>query len=477
MVLGRRLLAAILAYGLLLSAPASAQQPVARPNIVFVLTDDLSMDLIRHMPAVRALERDGVRASRYIVDSSLCCPSRASILTGKLPHNTKVLSNLFPLGGYGGFVQGGNDRSTFATSLKAAGYRTALFGKFLNGYRPFTDPPLTGFDEWLATGGAGAYNGYDYTLNDRGVPRYYGSQFINVTLADRARAFIDTWAGRQPFFLEVATPTPHAPFASARRDRGRFTKLRIPRGGAYDRPLVNPPGWLRYRPPLTKAKRVHLDRVLRRRVRAVQSVNRLVAALRQRLQERGVAGSTYFVFSSDNGLHAGQHRLTAGKRTAFDTDIRVPLVVAGPGLPAGYTTDVLAQNTDLRPTFETMAGLAPSPDVDGIDLLPFLRDPFRTGGRGAALVEYSNEAPRDPDDDADTQSRAAGLPPDYTALRLPDATYVENATGDREYYDLQLDPHQRVNRYGDLPQTQRAQLAARLAALRACRGASQCAGP
>jgi arylsulfatase A-like enzyme len=472
-----RVMVAIVAVGLLLSAPVRAAAQDTRPNIVFVLTDDLSTDLIRHMPAVRRLQRDGVSASRFIVDSSLCCPSRSSILTGKLPHNTKVLSNFYPLGGYARFMEAGNARSTFASSLQAAGYRTALFGKFLNGYDPRTNTPLPGFDEWLATGGAGAYDGYGYTLNDNGIPRYFTSEFINVTLADRARAFIDTWAGRQPFVLEVATTTPHAPFAWASRDDGRFTHLKVPRRGAYDQPVVNPPGWLRYRPPLTPGKRRHLDEVLRRRVRAVQSVNRLVAALRKRLRERGVEGSTYFVFSSDNGLHIGQHRLTPGKRTAFDTDIRVPLVVAGPGLPAGRTTGVLAQNTDLRPTFEAMAGLDPSPDVDGIDLLPHLQDPFAAGGRGAALVEYSNDAPSPGVGDADSQSRAAGLPPDYTALRLPDATYVEDADGDREYYDLARDPHQRVNRYAALSPAQRASLAARLAALRACRGAAQCAAP
>ena len=231
--------AALLAVAALPAAPARAQD--VRPNIVFVLTDDLSVDLIAHMPAVRRLARDGVSASRYIVDSSLCCPSRSSIFTGKLPHNTQVLSNFYPLGGYSRFMEAGNATSTFATRLQAAGYRTALFGKFLNGYRPSADPPLTGFDEWLATGGAGAYDGYDYTLNDGGVPRSYSTDFINVTLADRARAFIDAWAGRQPFLLEVATPTPHAPYAAARRDAGRFEHLKVPRRGAYD-PLAVPDG-------------------------------------------------------------------------------------------------------------------------------------------------------------------------------------------------------------------------------------------
>lgn len=471
-VLGRWLVWALLALSLLGATPARAQD--TRPNIVFVLTDDLSMNLLAHMPAVQQLAREGVSASRFFVDSSLCCPSRASILTGKLPHNTKVLSNLFPLGGYAGFLQAGNAASTFATSLQGAGYRTALVGKFLNGYDPTADPPLAGFDDWLATGGAGAYDGYDFSLNDNGLSRYFRSEFINKTLADRAGALIDAWGGTQPFLIEVATPTPHAPYAYARRDEDRFEDVRLSRRGAYDRPVQNPPGWLRYRPPLPKRSRGHLDRVFRRRVRAVQSVDRLISGLRQRLAAKGIAGNTYFVFSSDNGLHTGQHRLAAGKRTAFDTDIRVPLIVTGPGLPPGRTTGVLAQNTDLRPTFEAMAGLPPSPDVDGIDLLPFLRDPFAPGGRGAALVEYSNDGGTS---DADAQPRAAGRPPDYTALRLPDATYVENADGDREWYDMALDPRQRVNRYAALTSEQQALLAARLAALRTCVGAAQCAAP
>jgi len=470
---------------ILLLAPSSARGqggydvPVARPNIVFVLTDDLSMDLVRRMPAVRELRHDGVRFSRYIVSNSLCCPSRASILTGKLPHNTGVVANYPPLGGYRRFLEMGNQGSTFASSLRSAGYRTALLGKFLNGYLAMSDPPLGGFDEWAAT--AGGYRQHDYVLNENGFPTYYGddrASFLNAVLTRKAAAFIDTAAAYGlPFMLNVSTTTPHQPFAAARRDRHRFRNLRVPRGGAFNRPNRGAPPWLANRVALDRDQRARMDRVYRKRARAVQAVDRMVATLRERLAANGIADRTYVVFSSDNGFHAGEHQLLPGKKTAFDHDVRVPLIVAGPGIPAGRTTGVLAQNTDLRPTFEAMAGRPVSGDVDGVSLLPWLREPALGGGRDAALVEHELVQRPGRYTDPDAQPRAAGQPPDYTALRLPDATYVEYDDGGFEYYDLLRDPEQRVNRYAELSPLARTLLSHRAAQLRRCAGAVECAGP
>ncbi|MGI8624120.1 MAG: sulfatase family protein [Solirubrobacteraceae bacterium] len=471
----RRLALAVSCVLALLAAPASAAPP---NNIVFVLTDDLSWDLVRHMPAVRQLQRDGTTFSRYIVSDSLCCPSRASIFTGRLPHNTHVETNVAPLGGYQQFLAAGNASSTFATTLRAAGYQTALMGKFLNGYQVERDPPLAGFSEWDAV--SDGYRQYDYLLNHNGTPVAYGDgpeSFHNTVLTRDGEGFIGARAAdRKPFVLEVSSFTPHAPFVAAPEDAGRFPLLHVSRTGAFAKANRRAPAWLAGLPPLSRRQKRRMDGIVGMRARAVQSVDRMVAALRARLEATGLARSTYIVFTSDNGFHTGEHRLLAGKRTAFDHDIRVPLIVAGPGVPAGATTDVLAQNTDLRPTFEALAGRPPSTDVDGLSLVPWLRTPALGGGRGAALVEHVHTvAPLFADPDA--QRRSAGNPPSYTALRLPDATYVEYATGGREFYDLSTDPDERANVFGDLSLRHRERLAARLAALRVCVGAPACAGP
>src|SRR5262249_46622563 len=158
--------------------------------------------------------------------------------------------------------------------------------------------------------------------------------------------------------------------------------------------------------------------------------------------------NTYIVFSSDNGYHLGQHRLTRGKQTAFDTDIRVPLVIAGPGVPRGRTAAQVTQNTDLYPTFLQLSGGAPSAQVDGRGLLPLLHPgqrpvPWRT----VALIEHHgpDRNPSDPDFD---QGKASGNPTTYEAIRISrrhlpyfkgavEAVYVEyqDAAHEVEYYN------------------------------------------
>src|SRR5204863_5680339 len=152
-------------------------------------------------------------------------------------------------------------------------------------------------------------------------------------LSRRAVGFIRANAVRQPFFGMVSTFAPHKPATPAPRDRGRFRHLRLPRGPGFDAQNTAPPRWLGRRPPLTWAQTRRLGRVFRERVRSVQAVDRMIGHIRAALRVAGVADNTYIVFTSDNGFHLGQHRLTAGKRTAFDPDIRVPLIVAGPGVP------------------------------------------------------------------------------------------------------------------------------------------------
>src|SRR5690349_18379764 len=133
-----RLRLAVAALAVIGTVVALSREPPARPaakqpNIVFVLTDDLSWDLVRFMPHVQAMQKDGVTFSRYYVTDSLCCPSRSSIFSGRFPHNTGVFTNMAPDGGFGVFNGRGEERSTWATSLQAAGYRTAMMGKYLNG--------------------------------------------------------------------------------------------------------------------------------------------------------------------------------------------------------------------------------------------------------------------------------------------------------------------------------------------------------
>ena len=152
--------------------------------------------------------------------------------------------------------------------------------------------------------------------------------------------------------LELATFAPHAPYTPAPRDANDFPGLKAPRTPAFDARTSAAPRWLSGHAPLTPAAdRAASTRSFRKRAQAVQAVDDMIGRIEATLKARGLADNTYIVFSSDNGYHMGEHRLLPGKMTAFDTDIRVPLVVAGPGVPAGRRTHAIAENIDLCPTF------------------------------------------------------------------------------------------------------------------------------
>ncbi|NED52000.1 sulfatase-like hydrolase/transferase, partial [Micromonospora aurantiaca] len=160
-------------------------------------------------------------------------------------------------------------------------------------------------------------------------------------------------------------------------------------------------------------------------------------------KELGIDRDTYVVFGSDNGFHLGEHRLAGGKMTAFDTDIRVPFVFVGPGVPPGRKVEDIAQNTDLAPTFQELAGVRPPASTDGRSLVPFLRGAAPGDWRDTALVEHVKPAPSP--QDPDRQDSAPGAPTTYNALRTNDMLYVEYADGEREYYDRARDPYELTN--------------------------------
>jgi arylsulfatase A-like enzyme len=222
---------------------------------VFVLTDDLAWNLVRYMPRVRALQRAGTTFANYTVTDSLCCPSRSSIFSGKFPHNTGVFTNYAPDGGYHAFSARGMESSTFATDLRTAGYRTAMMGKYLNGYQPQHRVVPAGWTEWDVAGNA--YAEYGYRLLENRRLRHYGNRpadYLTDVLSANAQRFITaSAAARQPFLLEVATFAPHAPFTPAARDENKFLTVRAPRTGGYDRLPSAAPSWLGKRRPLTGA--------------------------------------------------------------------------------------------------------------------------------------------------------------------------------------------------------------------------------
>ncbi|MFL5867552.1 MAG: sulfatase [Thermoleophilaceae bacterium] len=448
----------------------AARAAKARPNIVFVLTDDLAWNLVRYMPHVRQMERNGVTFTRYFVTDSLCCPSRSSIFTGRFPHNTKIFTNLGPDGGYQVFHQRHEERSTFATAIRSRGYGTSFMGKYLNGYEPSSLLVPHGWTDWHVAGNG--YPEFNYNLNENGHLFHYARRpqdYLTDVVARKGSAFINGAAdAHQPFALEIATFAPHSPFTPAPRDAADFPGLQAPRGPAFNTANTNPPRWLAGRPPLRPRAIRRLDNAFHRRAQAVEAVDDLIARLELTLAARGLADNTYIVFSSDNGFHLGEHRLHQGKMTAFDTDIRVPLIVVGPGLPKGKRVGALAQNVDLRPTFSRLAGAGVPKIVDGRSLVPWLRGHKVKRWRHAVLIEHHGPKGAGPDKQSDN-------PTSYEAIRLKSSVYVEYANGDREYYNLVRDPNELHNTYAHLSKRRRGRLHRMLRRLERCRGAKRCA--
>lgn len=427
------------------AATQAAEAPSDRPNIVFILTDDEDTELHAFMPKTTALLHDaGTTFDNYFVTYSLCCPSRATTLRGQYPHSTGVRGNTPPLGGFETFRALGRETSTIATWLRADGYRTAMFGKYLNGYQPAAGVP-TGWSEWYV--GGNAYRGYDYVLNENGKSVSYGSRpedFLVDVIAHKAADLIRrSAADKTPFFVYVAPFTPHGPSTAAPRHEALFEDAALPRSPAFDEADVSDkPTIIRNRPRLRPRMLARLEDVYRRRLRSLQSVDDLVDSLVTTLRETGQLERTYIIYASDNGFHLGEHRLLQGKNTAYETDIRVPLVVRGPGVAAGKRESAMVLNNDLAPTFAAMAGAQMPEFVEGRSFLSLFAARPTTWGRAAFMIE--RRGGRDAQEEPGDTDRMFGAN-SFNALRTRDHTYVEYATGERELYDLRRDPFQLDN--------------------------------
>ena len=453
-------------------APEPAPTVDTRPNVVLILMDDFSTELLRTMPQALRMKRDGAWYRHAYVADSLCCPSRAALLTGRLPHQTGVLVNSpastsSPIGGFAAFVANGNQERAFNVDLRRSGYTTGFVGKYLNGYEPtrvdgqvVPPPPVPGWSVWNAQLG-GAYSGWGFfsTWLDRRSAvhlTYHPKPPADASIGEKDAAYATRVSGdlaveflnahrddEQPYFLEVATYAPHGAltpaypgdpvFPPAFRDRATATSdgncgavacgqlsLRDLIGYGDD-PDDNRPTYLlsggRTRPapawrtaPLTLTSRSALAQ-FRSRARMVQAIDRLIARVR-----RNVGPNTYVVLTSDNGFHLGQHQLNGGKGTPYDSDTRVPLLVVGPGVSPG-PRDQFVSNIDLAPTFLRLAGLPVPDSVSGLGFARSLHDPG-VSGRRFAFIEHTWSGSQPDEVDADLAvGGALDEIPSYVAVR------------------------------------------------------------
>ncbi len=491
--------------------------PGDRPNIVVIMTDDMRQDELAWMPNVRHLIEDrGVSFVNSFSPYSLCCPARASFVTGQYTHNHGVWSNTARFG-----FSALDDSSTMATDLSAAGYQTAFLGKYLNGYgtEPLPDgssadsryvPP--GWQDWRGSvskifgegtpEAGGTYSYFDTTLNVNGTLQGNQGAYQTRLFGDQSADMLEELArSPKPFFLWASYVAPHVGGPKEKDDprrvvRGDGSRMKVttparprdavglfddritgPLGAVAERDMSDKPSYLRRNPTLNEAERKALTAVSRQRAESLHVVDQEVAHTVDVLEQTGELDDTLLVFTSDNGYLMGEHGVFKSKRLPYESSLRVPTLMAGPGIPAGEVRHDPFMTIDFAPTFLDLAGGRTDRVMDGVSML----DVARTGDEGWTRAVFTETGPL-------PQTKGTGLvrenlPAGPSALRFsqgvrtPGYLYAENATKERELYDLGADPSE-LTSIADRPRM--SSVAARLAEvldqMRTCRG-SACAAP
>jgi arylsulfatase A-like enzyme len=410
--------------------PPRFPEPDPRPNIVVIVTDDQPYDSLSHdppiMPYLQGQIEDPnghwISFSNAFVETPLCCPSRSTVLTGRTSSHTGVGSNedghLF------------DDSSTLATWLDDAGYHTGLVGKYLNGYpfgrKPFVPP---GWDAWAGKQQGSSESLYhDFTVIRSGMPMSYaGRAYSTDVFTEIALEFLRTAPIEDPFFLYFAPTAPHPPWIPPERHEGAYADLPIVESPAVTEDVSDKPAWVRSLLPLADEERARLIEARRNAYEALLGVDGSVRSILDMLRARGTLEHTVVIYFTDNGYSFGEHRWVK-KSCPYEACIRTPFAVRMPDATARVEPGVLSL-LGIAPTVAELAGVEPSAPVDGQSFAPVLRSEPGAALPETAFVEFEGDET---------------IPP-WWELRTSDHAYVEYATGERELYDLRLDPFELTN--------------------------------
>jgi arylsulfatase A-like enzyme len=496
-------------------AAVQAQEP-PRPNFVVVMSDDQGPGMMRALPAVtRLIGGRGAEFSNAFASFPLCCPARATLLTGQYAHNHGAKGN--NAGSGGGYSALRDPERNLAAWLQTSGYDTAFAGKWLNGLRtPRLAPP--GWDEWwslVGSGGEGLSSFYDFDVFEQGgEPRHFGTRAADyqtdALTREYARPFVAAHAiDPDPFFLWLAYHPPHnglgrADAAGRRCSRGppgsregeqsaipaprharRYPRARPPRPPSFDEAdVADKPALVRRRPRLDRSDLERIERDYRCGLAALLALDQAVEALVAELRESGQLERTVLVFTADHGVLAGEHRIPRGKNQPYEEAIGVPLLIRGPGVASGRRIAAPVVNADLAPTILDLAGVSQPAElarpIDGRSLTAQLAG-SSSGQDRAILIEGRDNTGR---------ARRGFKVRSYVGVRTGRYAYVEHRragfdsraggiaapigagrTTDRELYDLRRDPFQLTSRDRD-PRyaATRNALAGLLARLERCSG-------
>ena len=499
------LLAATCALAATLGPGPAAGAPVTQPNVVLIVTDDQAVsDLYERtrrgkkgepvMPETLSLIRDrGVTFTRAYSSNPLSCPSRTTILTGQYAFNHHILANRWPGGGFCSDPGRIDLTRSLPVWLQSAGYRTLHYGRFLNGFGT-EDPQLVppGWDEYVTPvdtveSPAGLYFGYH--LNENGV---VSSQYGPVSGRDPDNYFTDVIGSKaiielqtsapltQPFFLEIDHRAPHedldgpiGPEPAPRHAASMRMKL-PPHPPSFNEPNVHDKSpFIRLSSRLTRGQIDAIRRRNARRLRSLRSVDDQLGYLFEALQALGELDETYFIFMADNGFVRGEHRIPKGKRLPYEPSSRIPMLIRGPGIPAGQSSGELVSNADIAPTILELTGATPTRTQDGRSLLPFAHAPDVRTARPVLLEGYFGRFVYREDDDPPAKAFPTPTSTAWKSIVIGRWKLVRYSKDLLELYDLRNDPFElhslaRKRRYEPVV----TYLSRRLRELAKCSGAS-----
>ena len=413
--------------------PLRAQVQNRRPNFLVIYTDDQSVEMVRWMPALRRLVGDtGARFSRAYCEP-VCGPSRATVLTGLQVHNHKVYEN----NESGEKLRStGGDRDTLATRLKALGYRTGFFGKYMNWSLPSYVPP--GWDRFVML--TKPHNRDSYPVAVNGNLRWVYRSNWNETdyIADKADDFVRSPAG-SPWLACLWPHSPHNPSTPAPRNRGwaadHGVRIDPDKPSIPEADLSDKLSWLRKR---NAPGQDDLSRVLRGMVDELQDVEDAIRRLIGTLAAMGQLANTFVVFAADNGYLFGEHG-REGKNNPYREAATTPLVARGPGVAAGSVVDAPVHLTDLAPTLCDLAG-APYEDLDGRSLAPLLRGETPPKWRERVFVESFYRYPS------------------WVSVHEGDLSYTRDMNGAEMLFDHATDPYELASSHRETDPAELARL-------------------
>jgi len=508
-----------------------------RPNILLLITDDQDVLVggVDHMPLLnKYLVKQGVSFKNFFVHTPICCPSRSSIFSGRYLHNGGALNNSVSGNCNGMEWQQGSEQHTFAVKAQAAGYQTGFAGtcclvcirivhklcwtltltglqhegKYLNQYGTLSSPGChtgnetacrrvpPGWDRWMGLVGNSVYYTYRTVLSEDGGNtsrvehhgKAYSRDYLPDLVANRTLSMIHEFAASPdtPFLITAAWPTPHAPFTPAPQDKGTFAGAkahRTPNWNTTASQNAEKHWMMRRLAPIDLSTEEWIDATYQARSEALLTIDRNIQQFVNALEKAGQLDNTIIIYTSDNGWQLGQHRINGDKRQLYEHDIRVPMLVRGPGVPVGVTVDATVLNIDIAPTLCDITTSETPTTMDGTSFLSLLWD-HPQSWRDDFLVSYHGEG-----DPACGMWTCPPPPPSKfhggdcfnntyhcvrTTIAKNNSMYCrfDDSESFVEYYNLETDPWQLHNAANELTADQRFAFERRLAQLKHCSGES-----